>query len=133
MQRSRDRRSWVYHVAVALSFGAAALHAWVMPEHFREWWGYGTFFLVAALAQGLYGIGLLKLTSRWLFPVGIAGNLAIIVLYVVTRIAGIPPLGPHAGEVELVGGIDMVSKLAEIVLVFALVALWRMSPARPTG
>lgn len=131
MAQPRDRRIWVCYVAVALSFGTAAIHAWVMPEHFREWWGYGTFFLIAALAQGIYGVALLKFARRWLFPVGIAGNVAIIVVYVATRTAGIPFFGPHAGEVEPVKGIDMASKLVELTLFFALAALWLMAPAGP--
>ena len=133
MQQPRETRLWICYVAVAMSLGAAAVHIWVVPEHFREWWGYGTFFLVAALAQGLYGIALLKLAGRWLYPIGIAGNLAIIVLYVVTRTDGIPLLGPHAGEVEQLSAIGMASKLVEIILVFALIALWRTTAARPTG
>jgi hypothetical protein len=32
--------------AAALSLLAAAIHLWVMPEQFEEWWGYGAFFLV---------------------------------------------------------------------------------------
>jgi hypothetical protein len=38
----------------ALSLLAALIHLRVMPEHFEEWWGYGTFFLVCTVAQGLY-------------------------------------------------------------------------------
>ena len=35
--------------AVALWLVAALIHLWVTPEHFREWWGYGTFMLAAFL------------------------------------------------------------------------------------
>jgi len=52
------------HVAAALSLLAAIIHLWVMPEHFEEWWGYGTFFLVVALAQGLYALCLLRRPGR---------------------------------------------------------------------
>ena len=27
------------YVAAALSLVAALAHLWVMPEHFKEWWG----------------------------------------------------------------------------------------------
>ncbi len=117
----------ILYLAAMLSLAAALIHAWVVPEHFEEWWGYGTFFLVVALAQGLYSLGLVRWPGQELFVLGIAGNLAIIVLYIVTRTAGIPLFGPHAGEVEEIGGIDLVSVIVELVLVIALVVLLRAS------
>ena len=95
-------------VAAALSLLAAAIHLWVMPEHLEEWWGYGTFFLVAALAQGLYALILLRRPDRVLLLAGVAGNLAILILWLVTRTTvipptGVPPPGPHVGEIEEVG------------------------------
>ena len=125
--RLTDFRQTVWYLAAALSIGAAALHAWVAPEHFEEWWGYGAFFAFTALAQGFFAIALLRTSWRWLIPVGIAGNLFFIALYVVARTAGIPLIGPHAGEVEPVGGVDVVSKLLELALVLALIPIWRMS------
>lgn len=53
-------RAWILYLAGALSLVAALAHLWVTPEHFEEWWGYGVFFLVAALVQGLYGAALLR-------------------------------------------------------------------------
>jgi len=44
----------VLYAAAALSLLAALIHLWVTPEHLEEWWGYGAFFLVTALAQALY-------------------------------------------------------------------------------
>src|SRR3990172_7535916 len=128
MQQSTHRWNRICYVAAALSVGAAVIHAWVAPEHFQEWWGYGAFFAVAALAQALFGIALLRSnTWRWLLPVGITANLSFIAIYVVTRTAGIPLLGPHAGHVEPVGALDVVSELTELALVAALFPLWRKS------
>src|SRR3712207_8719717 len=39
---------------------AALTHAWAMSEHFREWWGYGSFFLIVAAAQACYGLALVR-------------------------------------------------------------------------
>ncbi len=117
------RASMLLYAAATLSLVAALIHAWVMPEHFREWWGYGTFFLVVALAQWFYALALLRWPRRPTFLIGIIGHLAIISLYIVTRTAGIPLFGPHAGEVEGIGLIDLTSKLAELALVIILVAL----------
>jgi hypothetical protein len=42
------------HTAALLSLAAALIHLWAAPEHFREWWGYGVFFLSAASAQAIF-------------------------------------------------------------------------------
>jgi hypothetical protein len=117
-------RSLVY-LAAALSLAAALLHLWVTPEHFEEWWGYGAFFMVAALAQGIGGAALLRWPVEPLFVVGIFGNLAIVVLWLTTRTAGVPFFGPHAWEVESVGAVDLGCTLAELALLATLAALLR--------
>ncbi len=117
----------LYAVA-ALSSVAALAHVWAMPEHFEEWWGYGAFFLAVAVAQGLYGVVLLRRGTppgRSLLLLGIAGNLALVLLYAVTRSVGVPFFGPHAGEVEGVGMLDLSATTAELALVVALAALSR--------
>ena len=117
-----------------LSLVAAVIHIGVMPEHFEEWWGYGLFFLVAAAAQALYAVVILRAPTPTLLWVGIVGNLAIIALWVLTRTIGIPFFGPHAGEVEEVGTMDLASKLAEILLVALLgVLLWKREVPQPTS
>jgi FtsP/CotA-like multicopper oxidase with cupredoxin domain len=113
----------ISYVAAALTVVAASVHAWATPEHFEEWWGYGVFFLLVAAAQGVYGPALLRWPRRPVLLAGIVGNLAIIALYLVTRTVGVPFFGPHAGEVEEVGVIDLVATLAEVALVVALAAL----------
>ncbi len=112
---------------VTLTLVAASMHAWVMPEHFEEWWGYGVFFLLVAAAQGFYGVALLRRPGPPLFLLGIAGNLAVVVLYVVTRTVGIPFLGPHAGEVEEVGILGLSATVVEVALVIALAASLRFA------
>ena len=56
---------------------AALIHLRVMPEHFEEWWGYGAFFLVSALAQALYAPLVLRRPNRMVLLLGVGGNLAI--------------------------------------------------------
>jgi FtsP/CotA-like multicopper oxidase with cupredoxin domain len=114
---------------VALTLVAASMHTWVMPDHFEEWWGYGVFFLLVAVAQGLYGVALLRRPGPFLFLLGIVGNLAVVVLYVVTRTVGIPFFGPHAGVVEEVGVLGLSATVMELALVIALVASLKL--ARP--
>ncbi len=114
-------------MAAFCSVVAALIHAWAMPEHFEEWWGYGTFFLASAVGQGVLGLVLVRRPPPWLLPVGIAGNLAIAALYIVTRTSGIPVVGPHAWEVEVVGPLDLASTVVEAGLILMLAMLWRTS------
>jgi hypothetical protein len=106
--------------AAALSLLAAAIHLWVAPEHFEEWWGYGAFFVALAVAQGLYALGLLRWPTRSILLLGAAGNLAVAILWLVTRTTGVPLLGPHAGEVEGVGVLDLACTLGEVGIVVGL-------------
>jgi manganese oxidase len=106
--------------AAALSLLAATMHLWVVPEHLGEWWGYGTFFVILAVAQGLYALVLLRRPSRPLLLLGVGGNLAVAILWLVTRTTGIPLLGPHAGEVEGVGALDLACTLGEVGIVAGL-------------
>lgn len=119
-------------VAGALSLAAALLHFWVMPEHVAEWWGYGAFFLVVAVAQTVFAFILLRgSTEPRLLWVGVLGNLAIITLWAWTRTIGIPLVGPHAGEVEAIGAIDVASKISEALLIACLVVLLRSEERTP--
>ena len=108
---------------------AALIHLWAAPEHLREWWGYGAFFLATALGQGLFGaVLLLHGRLRWrrsLFLLGSFGNLAIIALYVFTRTVGVPLLGPNAWEPEGTEPLGLTATALELALVVALGALAR--------
>ena len=67
----------------------------------------------------LHGLG----RHRSLLLLGAVGNLAIVVLYALTRTFGIPFLGPHAGEVEGVAPLGLTATASELALVVALGAL----------
>jgi hypothetical protein len=138
-----DARERLLTRVCALSIAAGLMHGLVTSDHFAEWWGYGVFFLVAALAQSFYGAippfsGMVEGESvlrRWrpatlraYLWAGILGNLAILALYVVTRTVGIPFLGPDAGQVEAVRTIDVLSKLLEVAVIVGLVLMLRSRP-----
>src|SRR3712207_8295220 len=58
---------------------------------------------VVALAQGLYGLGLLRWPTRALFVAGLAGNLAVLGLFGVVHTRGIPFFGrseEHTSELQ---------------------------------
>ena len=110
----------VLYAAAALSLVAALIHLWVTPEHFKEWWGYGAFFLVATLTHVLYAPLVLVWPTRMVLLFGIGGNLAIVVLYLLTRTVGIPLFGPGAGEAEGVGFVDLCATASEVGIAAAL-------------
>src|SRR4028118_407953 len=113
----------ILYPAAGLSLAAGLIHLWAMPEHMEESWAYGLFFLLVALAQGLFGLGLLRWPRTPLYLAGIAGNLSIVSLYTVTRTAGVPFIGPHAWHAEEVGRLDLSALAAELLLIVALVTL----------
>lgn len=135
-QRAQLRR-W----AAGLSGTAALIHVLVIGEHFEEWWGYGVFFMLAALGQGFYALLLLMQpwrpsqygdpnadpakAERAFYQVGLLLNAALVLLYAWTRTVGIPFLGPEAGEVEPVTPLGLVSKGVEVALILVLVRLIR--------
>lgn len=110
------------YAAAALSLAAALIHLWALPEHLVSWWGYGVFFLIAAVAQGVFAVLLLRWPAAPVLAAGIWGNLSVVVLYVVTRTSGVPA-GPHAGEVETAGVLDLAATAAELGVVLALVTM----------
>lgn len=141
------REQFLLNLAGSLSLTAALIHAMVMPEHFREWWGYGLFFFAVALAQSIYGTGLVlrawgicrtgayqyvwKHHAQTLYIAGVVGNIAIVALYAITRTGGIP-LGPEAGEIETFSTISITSQVLEIALVGCLMLLLTASRNRAT-
>jgi hypothetical protein len=102
---------------------AALIHLLATPEHFEEWWGYGAFLLVCAIFQGVYAAVVLRWPARPVLLLGVAANLAVAILWLVTRTTGIPLFGPHAGEIEGVGVLDLACTLAEVGVVVGLGAL----------
>ena len=116
-------RGPILHSVAALSVLAALTHLWVTLEHFEEWWGYGAFFLSAAIGQGAFGAVLLRWPRRPLLLLGVVGNLSIVILYLVTRTVGVPIFGPQAGEVEGVGATDLCATVSELAIVLGVGAV----------
>jgi hypothetical protein len=120
-------------VSSALRFASAAcvvaagIHVAVAPEHFRESALYGAFFVTAAACQ-LAGAATLLLVRSRLFTSFVAvGNAVIVLLWLVTRVVGIP-VGPQAGEVERFQLLDISASTAEAaVVVCCALALHRVT------
>jgi hypothetical protein len=133
----RTARPYLLSGLASLSVGAAAIHFAVVFEHFAEYDLYGVFFLAISWAQLIWPAVLLWRPSRpWLW-LGIAGNAAVIAVYVASRTAGLP-FGPDLHAAESVGALDVVSCVLEAGLIAGCAALlWRPSladrPVAPRG
>lgn len=121
-QAAPESQNIAVYATAALSAAAALIHLWAVPGHLVEWWGYGAFFIAVALSQVLFGVALLRWRSPAIFLAGIAGNLSVVLLYVMSRVAGMP-LGPHAGKLERAGALDMAATVSEVAVVVLLVGL----------
>lgn len=122
-----DRR--LVTAAAALSFSAALIHFSVAPAHFREYWGFGVFFVVVAALQ----LGWAELARRYgpdarPLLVGLVGNLAVAALWLASRTVGLP-VGPEAGQAEGLGLHDVLATLDELGIA-ALCALLLTSRGR---
>jgi hypothetical protein len=125
------RRATLLRFAALSSAAAAAVHAVVMPEHFDESTLYGCFFLVTAIAQFGYAGLILWRPSRALLAAGLVANVAVVGLWLMTRLVAIP-LGPAAGSREHFGGLDVLASSFEalFVVLAAVLVVRGVSAAR---
>lgn len=117
-------RAIVVAACALLSTGAAVIHVAVLGDHWREWWGYGLFFGVAAWLQLAWAAVVVARPSSRLLVVAAAASFAIAVLWLVTRTQGVPA-GPAFGETEAATFPDVLATAFEALLglcAFAVVA-----------
>ena len=106
-----------YSVASAAT-GAAAIHYAVAAEHFDEWWGFGVFFVASAVAQLVWAVVVVGSRSPFVIWLGVIGNAAIVVLWIVTRTVG-TLIGPEPATPEPIGLADSVATAFELTIVGA--------------
>ena len=115
--RARLARSGPLGLLALCSAGAAVIHAVVCPEHFREFVAFGVFFLVVAAAlQGVWAVAVVLRPTRRLLMVGAAGNAVVVLVWAVSRTAGLP-IGPEVWHPEAISALDVVATLLEAGLV----------------
>ena len=148
----RTRYSWPAVSAALLSVTAAGIHLYVMPEHFAEWWLFGAFFGLVAAAQLLVAGVALWQPRQTLLAAGIALNVGVVVVWVVSRTTGVPlgaPVvdmtagladpdrggyGEHVvGAPEPVGMLDVSATVLELLVVWALLAMLPAASRRRIG
>lgn len=137
----RDRKFSFLHPSIpqvgVMSLAAAGLHGGVTGAHFEAWVGYGVFFLVSTVLQLFWGgLALVKFWESkealndpypragvvsWessFYRAGAWGNLAIALLYVFTRIWGVPFVGPSVGEKEAWDFYGVATTVLEVLIFF---------------
>jgi hypothetical protein len=122
-------KPYLYSGLAALSVGAAAIHFAVVFEHFSAYVLYGVFFLIISWAQLIWAAVVMWRPSRLWLGLGIAGNAIVLVVYLASRMTGLP-VGPDKGHTEAFGGLDVVCGILELALIAGCAALlWRPSLA----
>jgi hypothetical protein len=118
-------------LALVSSAAAAAVHATIGPEHFREQVVFGIFFALAATAQIAWSCAMVARPGRRLVAMAALGNAGVLALWLITRTAGLPfGLLPRP---ESIGPWDAACALWELVVVGACLQLLhhlRPSPSR---
>ncbi|MDQ1700005.1 MAG: hypothetical protein QOG34_1868, partial [Frankiaceae bacterium] len=100
---------------------AAIIHLKAALDHFDVSVVEAILFEVAACGQLLWGIAVYRGAGRRVLLAGVAGNVAIVVVWVFSRTTGLP-IGPTPGHAEALGMIDTVASCDELLLA-ALVAI----------
>jgi hypothetical protein len=113
--------SLVFTIAL-LSAGAAAIHFAVVKMHFAEYILFGLFFVGSGVAQLVWPLWLLLRRWRPLLLLGALGNAAIVALWAVDRIWGLP-LGPTHWKPDPVGFADSAASAFELLLVAGCIVL----------
>ncbi len=109
-------------VVALLSMDAALIHFAVIPQHLDEYWLYGGFFVLVALAQIAWGIFAVVDISRPLLWLGAVGNALVAGVWILTRTYG-ALIGPDATEPARAGFGDIVSTIMELTIAGASIAL----------
>lgn len=121
--RERDRGAAVAQQLAFLGLCAAAgTHLAVIPDHFKESWTYGAFFVVVAPLQiGLAWLVLVR-ARRAELTAALSFSLSVLVLWAVSRFVGVP-IGPDNGATEKLGVLDLFASVCESLTVSALLFL----------
>jgi hypothetical protein len=114
---------------VSLSAAAGTVHLTVAADHFKEYFLFGLFFIVAGASQVAWSALVTLAGPTRLLLLLATGNSLVVLLWVVSRTSGVP-LGPTAGAPEKIGYADTLTTVFEaLIVVFAVQLLLRPRPA----
>jgi predicted branched-subunit amino acid permease len=98
-----------------LAWSAGLIHLEAAADHFEEYVPYAVCFVALALLQIIWGVAVSRRPSPGLLRAGIAGSLAVIAVWVLSRTAGLP-FGPDLHAPEAVGILDAIATIDETML-----------------
>jgi hypothetical protein len=119
-----SRHTVVLTCVAILSMAAAVIHFAAAGPHFREYWVFGVFMLVAGWLQLLWAAAVIVRPSRVLLWAGMAVNITIISVYIVTRTTG-DLVGPTPRVPEPAGFGDLLCTALEAMVVAG--CLWHLA------
>ena len=115
-QRSTFRNYQYLFIAAAVATAIAGIVHLYMPLSHPRMLGnlpVAVFFLGSGIAQIFWILPMIKRWGRRWYYIGIAGNIAFIILYVITRLPGNPVNG-RGGDIDVV---DMTCEIAQVVYI----------------
>ena len=113
-----------YFIAAAVATAIAGIvHLYMPLDHPRMFQNIPnvTFFLGSGIAQLFWVIPMIRRWGKVWYYVGIAGNIAFILLYIVTRFPGNPVNG-RGGDVDMVDLTCEFAQLAYIAIASIIIA-----------
>src|SRR5215475_7640406 len=125
----RGYRRGLLYPAAMLTLGAAAIHFSVAPDHLEEFPPFGILFLVVGVIQLTLAALVVVLPGRRVFATAVAVALVCLGVWTASRTVGLP-VGPHPGQLEVLGLADALTGAFEVLSLLVLVRLLRSSPPR---
>ncbi|HET7720528.1 MAG TPA: hypothetical protein VFK43_11210 [Acidimicrobiales bacterium] len=113
-----------------LSTVAAAIHAWVVPEHYEEYALFGVFFGLIGFAQAGWVAAVLRRPTRRVHVAGIALSAGLLAVWALSRTAGVP-VGPEPWEAEPAQLLDVVAGVAELGIIAVAAMTLSRQPVAP--
>lgn len=114
--RTSFRNYQYYFIAAAVATAIAGIVHLYMPLSHPRMLGnlpIATFFIGSGIAQIFWILPMVKRWGKPWYYIGILGNVAFIILYVITRLPGNPVNG-RGGDIDMV---DMICELAQVAYI----------------
>lgn len=124
VHRTTDRDDALRILLAVSSIAAGVIHFAVAPEHLKEDWVFGVFFILAAGLQIAWAIPVVFGPPAVAYVAGVLGNGALVGIWAVSRTIGLP-IGPEPWISEPVRAPDVAATLLESLLVVGSLVLVR--------
>jgi len=140
MTEPADNNKRLIYWTAFLSIFALITHVIDAPDHLKEWWLYGTLFVIFAAFQFFLGIALFLRPWRYdedgnvrqnpdragrpFYFLGILLSVFVVALYIITHTTGMPFFGTGAAAIS-VTPLSLVPVVENIPLVYCFALLVR--------